>query len=99
MVCFTVIPIWCQLKSHVTNYSLPEKPVQVCMLLKHDVRVKFFDSNCVETGVEAAEMDLQYGKLSNDTKLMSIEKSRDELFTSAKASTSVYVIKARYGKL
>ena len=26
---------------------------------------------------------------------MSIEKSRDELFTSGKASTSVYVIKAR----
>ena len=27
---------------------------------------------------------------------MSIEKSRDELFTSGKASTIVYVIKARF---
>ena len=53
----------CQLKSHVPSYSLPEKPVQVCVLLKHDVRVKYFDSNCVEMGVEAVEMDLQYGKL------------------------------------
>jgi len=52
-----MIPSWCQLKSHVTSYSLPEKPVQVCMLLKHDVQVEFFDSNCVEMGVEAVEMD------------------------------------------
>jgi len=59
MVSFTVIPSWCQLKSHVTSYSLPEKPVQVCVLLKHDVRVKVFDSNFVEIGVEALEMDLQ----------------------------------------
>ena len=58
-----MIPNWCQLKSHVTSYTLPEKPVQVCMLLKHDVRVLFFDSNCVEMGVEAVEMDLQKGKL------------------------------------
>ena len=58
-----MIPSWCQLKSHVTNYSLPEKPVQVCMSLKYDVRVNFFDSNCVEMGVEAVEMDLQYDKL------------------------------------
>ena len=43
-------------------------------------------------GVEAVEMDLQYGKLWNDTKLLSIEKSRDELFTSGKDGTSVYVI-------
>ena len=35
----------------------------VYVLLKHDVRVKFFDSNFVEMGVETAEMDLQYGKL------------------------------------
>ena len=41
----------------MTSYSLPEKPVQVCRLLKHDVRVKFFDINCVEMGVEAVEMD------------------------------------------
>jgi len=58
-----MIPSWCQLKSHVTSCSLPEKPVQVYMLLKHDVQVEFFDSNCVEMGVEAVEMDLQYGKL------------------------------------
>ena len=53
-----MIPSSCQLKSHATSYSLPEKPVQV-----FDVRVQFFDSNCVEMGVEAVEMDLQYGKL------------------------------------
>ena len=58
-----MIPSWCQLKSHVTSYSLPEKPEQVGMSLKHDVRVKFFNSNCVEMSVEAVEMDLQYGKL------------------------------------
>ena len=49
----------CQLKSHVTSYSLPEEPVQVCMLLKHDVRVEFLQSSCVEMGVKAVEMDLQ----------------------------------------
>ena len=52
-----MIPNCCQLKSHVTSYLPPEKPVQVCMLLKHDVRVEFFDSNCVEMGVKAVEMD------------------------------------------
>ena len=52
-VSFQRIPSSCQLKSHVTSYSLPEKPVQVCMLLKHNVRVKFFDGSCVEMGVEA----------------------------------------------
>ena len=41
----------------MTSYSLPEKPVQVCKLLKHDVRVKVFDSNCIEMGVEAVEMN------------------------------------------
>ena len=46
-------------------------------------------------GVEAVEKDLQYGKLQYDTTIMSIEKSRDELFTSAIASTGVYVIKTR----
>jgi len=45
------------------SYSLPEKPVQACMLLKHDIQVNFFDSNFVEMVVEIAEMDLQYGKL------------------------------------
>ena len=58
-----MIPSWGQLKSHVTSYSLPEKSVEVCMSLKHNVRVKFFDSNCIEMGIEAVEMDLQYGKL------------------------------------
>ena len=33
------------------------KSVQVCMLLNHDVRVKFFDSNGVTMDVEAVEMD------------------------------------------
>ena len=47
----------CQLNSHVTNYSLPEKAIQVCMLFKHDVQGNSFDSNCVEMGVEAIEMD------------------------------------------
>ena len=47
----------------MTSYSLPEKSVQVCMSLKHNVRVNFFDSNSVEMGVEAVEMDLQCGKL------------------------------------
>ena len=42
---------------------ISEKPVQVCVLFKHDVWVKVFDSNCVEMGVEAVEMDLQYNKL------------------------------------
>ena len=67
----------------------------MCILLKHDVRVKFFNSNCLEIGVEAVEKDLQYGKLQYDTTMVSIEKSRDELFTSGIASTGVYVIKAR----
>jgi len=58
-----MIPSSCQLKSRVTSYLLPEKPVQVCLLLKHDVRVNVFDNKCVEMGVEAVEMDLQYGKL------------------------------------
>ena len=62
MVSFKMIPSWCQLKSHVMSYSLLEKPVQVCMSLPYNVRVKFFDSNCIEMGVEDVEMNLQYGK-------------------------------------
>ena len=31
--------------------------------------------------VKAVEMDKEHGKLQNNIKLMSIEKSRDELFT------------------
>ena len=33
-------------------------------------------------GVKAVEMDWEDGKLQNDIRLVSIEKSRDELFTS-----------------
>ena len=34
-----------------------EIPIQVCMLFKSHVQGTFFDSNCVEMGVEAVEMD------------------------------------------
>ena len=57
MVSSKMISSWCQLKSYVTSYSLPEEPAQVLMLLKHDVRVEFLDSNCAEMGVEAVEMN------------------------------------------
>ena len=60
------------------------KALQVCMLFKLDVQRKVFDSNCVEMGVEAVEMDWEDGKLYSDTKLMWIENSRDLLFTSGK---------------
>ena len=43
-------------------------------------------------GVKAAEIDWEDGNHLSDTKLMWIEKSRDLLFTSGKANTSVYVI-------
>ena len=56
-VRFKIISSWCQLKGHVTSYSLPEKALQVCMLFKHDVQGKVFDSNCVEMGVKPIEMD------------------------------------------
>ena len=52
-----MISRWCQLKSHVTSYLLPEKPLQVCMILKQDNGVQFLDINCVEMGVEAVEMN------------------------------------------
>ena len=52
-----MIPSWCQLKSHVTTYSLPEKPVRACMLLKQDVWVEVLDIKCVEMGTKAIEMD------------------------------------------
>ena len=52
-----MMPSSCQLKSHVTSYSLPEKPVHVSMLLKHDIRVEVFDLKCIEMGVQAVEMD------------------------------------------
>ena len=64
----------------------------MCMLFKLDVQGKVFDSNCVEMGVEAIEMDWEDGKLQNNIKLVSIKKSRDELFTSGKGNASIYVI-------
>ena len=56
-VSFKIISSWCQLKSHVTSNSLPEKAIRVIILFKHDVEGKVFDSNCVEMGVEVIEMD------------------------------------------
>ena len=41
----------------MTCYSLPERAIQVCMLFEHHVQGNFFDSNCVEMGVEAVEMN------------------------------------------
>ena len=40
----------------MTSYSLPERLLQVYTSLKDEVRVKCFDVNCVEMGVEAIEM-------------------------------------------
>ena len=68
------------------------KALEVCMLFKLDVQGKVFDSNCVEMGVEALEINWEDGKLQNDIKLVSIEKSRDEFFTFGKGNTYVYVI-------
>ena len=56
-VSFKIISSWCQLKSHVTSYSLPERAIESCMLFQLDVQGNFVDSNCVEMGVEAVEMD------------------------------------------
>ena len=42
-------------------------------------------------GVQAIAMDQEDGKLQNDTKLVSVEKSRDELFHSEKGNMSMYV--------
>ena len=60
-----------------------EEPIQVFMLLNDDVQGKFFDSNLVKMGVKTLRWT-QYedGKLLNDTKLVSIEKSREKLLTS-----------------
>ena len=41
----------------MTSYSLPEKAIELCMLFQLDVQGNVFDSNCVEIGVEAVEMD------------------------------------------
>ena len=68
-----MISSWCQLKSYVMSYSLPEKAIQLSMLFKFDVQGNVFDSNCVEMGVEAIEMDWEDGKLQNNIKLVLIE--------------------------
>ena len=62
------------------------------MLFQHDVQGNFFDSNYVEMGVQAVEMNWEDGKLQSNIKLISIEMSRDELFTSGKGNRIVYVI-------
>ena len=51
--------------------------------------MNFFVSNCVEIWAEAVDMDEKDGKLSNVTKVVSIKKSRDELFISGIVSTRV----------
>ena len=56
-VSFKIISSCCQLKSRVTSYSFPEKAILVFMLFKHYVQGNVFDSNCVEMGLEAVEMD------------------------------------------
>ena len=62
------------------------------MLFERYVQGTFFDSNCVEMGGQAVEMDWEDGKLQNNIRLVSIEKSRNELFTSGNTNLSVYVI-------
>ena len=52
-----MISSWCQFQSHVTSYSLPGKAIELCMLFQLDVEGNFFDSNYVEMGVEAIEMN------------------------------------------
>ena len=41
----------------MTSVSLSEKAIELCMLFQLDVEGSFFDSNCVEMGVQAVEMD------------------------------------------
>ena len=43
-------------KSH-DELLTSEKAIELYMLFEHDVQGNFFDSNCVEMGVEAVEMD------------------------------------------
>ena len=56
-VSFNMISGWCQLKGHGTSYSLPRIPIEVCMLFNRHVQGTVFDSNCVEMGVKAIEID------------------------------------------
>ena len=51
---------------------------------KHDAQGKVFDSNCVEMGVEAIEMDYEDGEHQNNMKLEPTEKSWEKLFTSGR---------------
>ena len=46
-------------------------------------------------GVGVVEMGWEDGKLQNDIKLLWIEKSRDQLFSSEKGDISAFVIKQR----
>ena len=62
------------------------------MLFKGHFQGTVFDSNCVEMDVKAIDMDYEDGKLQNDISFVSIEKSRDGLFTSGNTNLSVYVI-------
>ena len=55
-------------------------------IIKHDFQGKIFDSNCAEIDVEAIEMHQEDGKLQNEIKLVSVKKSRDELFLSGKGN-------------
>ena len=64
--------------------------------MKSHVQGTFFDSNYVEMGVEAVEMDWEDGKLQNNIRLVSIEKSCDELFTSGNTNLSVCYLKAMF---
>ena len=41
----------------MTSFSLPERLVQVCRSLRHDVRLKYFDINCAEMDVEDVEIE------------------------------------------
>ena len=55
-------------------------------IIKHDVQGKIFDSNSAEIDVEAIEMHQEDGKLQNEIKLVSVKKSRDELFLSGRGN-------------
>ena len=50
--------------------------------------MQFFGSYCIEMSIEAIEMNCEDGKLQNDTMFVTIEISRDKLFTSGKATKS-----------
>ena len=70
--------------------------MQVCLLFKHDVQEKVFDSNCVEMGGEPFEMDLENSELQTNIRLVPIEKSHDGLFISGKAIIGVYYLNTMF---